>query len=54
MMRHLESPFCHIKEVINAKVSFIYVIYIYSISIFTWELLRNFTYYEELNDNEGY
>ena len=28
IMRHLESPFCHIKEVVNAKIPFIYVVYI--------------------------
>ena len=29
-MRHLESPFCHIKEVGNAKVPFTYVMYIFN------------------------
>ena len=24
-MRHLKSPFCHIKEVVHAKIPFIYV-----------------------------
>ena len=28
-MQHLESPFCHIKEVVNAKIPFIYVMYIH-------------------------
>jgi hypothetical protein len=32
-MRYVESPFCHIKEVVNAKIPFIYVIYIYNTSI---------------------
>ena len=27
-VRHLESPFCHIKDVVNAKIPFIYVMYI--------------------------
>ena len=28
MMRHLESPFCHSKEVVNAEILFVYVMYI--------------------------
>ena len=28
IMRHLESPCCHIKKIVNAKISFIYVMYI--------------------------
>ena len=51
IMRHLESSFCHIKEVVNAKILFIYVMYILNTSIFTWELFGNFTYHWELNDN---
>jgi hypothetical protein len=27
-VRHLESPFFHIKEVMNAKIPFIYAMYI--------------------------
>jgi hypothetical protein len=41
-MGHLESPFGLIKAVVNAKIPFIYVMYILNTSIFTWELLRNF------------
>ncbi len=51
IMRHLESLFRHIKEVIKAEILFIYVMYIQITSIFTWELLGNFTYHWELNDN---
>ena len=50
-MQHLESPLCHLEEVVNAKIPFIYVMYILNKFIFTWELLGNFTYHWELNDN---
>ena len=50
----LRISVCHIKEVINAKVPFIYVMYIQNTSIFTWELLGNFTYHWELNENWDY
>ena len=50
-MKHLESMFYHIKEVVNAKIIFIYVMYIQNTSIFTWEIFGNFTYHWELNDN---
>jgi hypothetical protein len=51
MCQHLESPFCHIKEVVNANIPSIYVMYISNKSIFTWELLGNFTYHWEVNEN---
>ena len=51
IMRHAESMFCHIKEVVSANVPCIYVMYIKNASIFTWKLLGNFTYHWELNDN---
>ena len=51
IMQHLESPFCHIKEVVDAEIPFIYVMYIQNASIFTWELLGNFTDRWELNEN---
>ena len=42
MRRHLESPFFfHIKELVNAKIIFIYVMYIENTSIFNWELNEN-------------
>jgi hypothetical protein len=40
-MPHLESSFCRIEEVVNAKIPFIYIMYIQNTSIFTWELLGN-------------
>ena len=40
-MGHLESPLRLIKEVVNAKIPFIYVMYIYITSVLTWELLGN-------------
>jgi hypothetical protein len=54
-MQHLDYPVCHIKEVVDAKIPFIYVMYVHSKYIHfhlgtTWEL-PNFTYDWELNDN---
>ena len=42
---------CHIKEVLNAHIPSIYVMYIKNTSTFTWVLLGNFTYHWKLNDN---
>jgi hypothetical protein len=42
------------KEVVNAESPSIYAMYIYNISVFTYKLLGNFTYYWELNENQGY
>ena len=51
IMRHLESPFCHIKEVVNAKILVMYGMYVQNTSIYTWGLLGNFTYHWELYEN---
>ena len=52
IVRHLESPFCHIKEVVNVKTPFIYVMYIQHTSIFAWEL---HLYHDwELIENQRY
>ena len=49
MMQHLEPLFRHIKEIVDAKISFIYVMYIYMGT--TWGSFGDFTYHWELNDN---
>ena len=41
-MRHLESMFLHLKEVVNANIPFIYVMYIHFHLGTTWELHLSF------------
>ena len=45
IMQHLESPFCHMKEVVNAKFLSSMLCTSKLHSFFTWELLGNFNYH---------